>query len=550
MRAYYSLLFLLLLLMLPLGLIAQSETKSEVIERIDLGVEYMSKKKHLLSIEELFSAKERSLQEGWYLQAFTATLNIGTNYYMMLDYGEALQYYLQAYEIAINHLEARQKKTVYNNIGVLYIEEKDPIKAEEYFLKAYAIAKELGDKEQIGACAVNLALLANEMGKVDVASAYIEEAEPLLDKKKNVILLAKIARVENLLLRDQLVQAERLALRTLPQLDNLSIVAEGATVNSKITLLLIISNIYKQQNKYQKAREYALIARGEQQNIEGRIEIYERISTLYPTKDVLPIAMAYKDSVQIASDSLDAKKNGALFKSEKVKLQIQNYKYELLESKKIREQEKQFFYKLIIGVVIVMGFLIWLYKNNALKHKQRKKIVELELAKEKSDHLLQERQRQQKEAMVLLEKERLKNELERKNRELTAKAMSLASKNELIEEVVQSLSSNVKIANDARLKTQINDLKAHLKNDTQWDSFFTHFEELNRGFLTRLMAKHKKLTSNDIRFLTFIYMNLSYKEIASLLNITSQSCRKRKERISKKMDVPEHISLQAYLSAI
>ena len=39
--------------------------------------------------------------------------------------------------------------------------------------------------------------------------------------------------------------------------------------------------------------------------------------------------------------------------------------------------------------------------------------------------------------------------------------MSLASKNELIEEVVQSLSSNVKIANDARLKTQINDLKAH-----------------------------------------------------------------------------------------
>jgi len=550
MRSNTYLILLLLLSIVPLKLLAQNNTQSHVVDQINLGIKYLSEKEHIKSIEELIEAKEIALRNEWYAQAFRATLNIGTNYYMLWDYGEALQYYLQAYEIAINHLGPREKKTVYNNIGVLYIEEKDPIKAEEYFLKAYTIAKDLRDKEEIGACAVNLALLANEMGKVDVASAYLEEAEPLLDKKKNVILLAKIARVENLLFRNQLVQAEKLALKILPQLDNLSIVAEGATLNSKITLLLIISNIYSQQNKYEKAREYALIARSEQQNIEGRLEIYEHLSTLYPTKDVSPIAKAYKDSIRIASDSLDEKKNGALFKSEKVKLQIQNYKHDLLESKKIREQEKQFFYKLIIGVVIVMGFLVWLYKNNALKYKQRKKIVELELAKEKSDHLLQEKQRQQKESMILLEKERLKNELDLKNRELIAKAMYLANKNELIEEVVESLSINPEITTNTPLKNQVNDLKKHLKKETQWNNFFVHFEELNQGFLNRLRGQHPNLTPSDIRFLTFLYMNLSYKEIASLLNISLQSCRKRKERISKKMDVSGNIPLHAYLSGI
>ena len=159
-------------------------------------------------------------------------------------------------------------------------------------------------------------------------------------------------------------------------------------------------------------------------------------------------------------------------------------------------------------------------------------------------------QHREKEALVLLEKERLKNELETKNRELTAKAMYLASKNELIEEVLQSLSQSAQIASSASLKTHVNDLRKHLKKDPQWESFFVHFEELNQGFLDRLRARHPQLTSNDIRFLTFLYMNLSYKEIASLLNITPQSCRKRKERIAKKMEVPDNLPLHAYLSSI
>jgi hypothetical protein len=91
--------------------------------------------------------------------------------------------------------------------------------------------------------------------------------------------------------------------------------------------------------------------------------------------------MAYKDSVIIASDSLHAIKNSALFKSEKVKFQIKNYQHELKESREILKKEKQFFYLLISAVVISMGFLIWIYKNNSFKYKQQQIIMQLELAK-------------------------------------------------------------------------------------------------------------------------------------------------------------------------
>ncbi len=550
MPLYKYVVLLLLASTVSFPLFSQVETQSSVIKRIDLGIQYLSKKEHAKSLEELVTAKEVAIRNEWYAEAFDATLNIGTNYYLVLDYGEAFQYYLQAYEIALEHLDSGYEMVAFNNIGVLYIEDKDHVKAKESFQKAYEIAKKLEAKEQIGAYAINLALVANKMGELEISDKYIEEALPLLKDAPNVLLMGKIARAENLLLRTQYVKAEKLALELLPQIDDLSILNDGITVNDRITVLMILIETHKKQQRYKRAKKYALLARSTQKKIEERIEIYNHLAILNSKTNDFAKAMAYKDSVLIAKDSLYAIKNSALFKSEKLKFQIQNYQRELSKSREELRKERQFFYGLIICVILGMGFLILVYKYNSLKDKQRKKIVELELAKEKNHHLLIEKQNQEREALASLERERFKNEIDIKNRELTAKAMFLSSKNELIEEIVQTLSTNTKIETNTVIKKQINELKKHLKKDTQWDSFFVHFEEVNQGFLDRLRANHSNLTTGDIRFATFLYMNLNYTEIASLLNITAQSCRKRKERISKKMNVPSNHSIQSYLSSI
>ena len=525
-------------------------TQSNVIDRINLGINYLSKKEHAKSIEELVYAREVSIQNSWYPQVFNATLNIGTNYFLMMDYGEAFHYYLLAYETALAHLGPKQEMQVFNNVGVLYIEDKDFYKAKESFLNAYEIAAQLGDKEQMGAYAINLALVGNELGELEFSERYINEALPLLEESPNVFLLGQIAKAENLLLKGDLTTAEKLALSILPKIENLSHLKERITVNDKISVLIILARVYEKLNRPEKALEFALLARSAEKNIEARTKIYTLLSQLYSQSNDYEKAISYKDSVIIATDSLYAIKNGMLFKSEQLKFQVQNYKKELIESKELLKQERQFYYVLIICVVVFMGFLVWFFKNTSLKHKQRKKIVELELEREKNETLLNAQKHQEKEALVLLERELLKNELDVKNRELTAKALYLSSKNELIEEIVQSISKNTQIENNALLKKQINDLKKHLKKDRQWDSFFIHFEEVNQGFLNKLRAQHPELTPGDIRFITFLYMNLSYKEIASLLNITPQSCRKRKERISKKMNLSSNTSLHVYLSNI
>jgi DNA-binding CsgD family transcriptional regulator len=182
-------------------------------------------------------------------------------------------------------------------------------------------------------------------------------------------------------------------------------------------------------------------------------------------------------------------------------------------------------------------------KQKKLIAERNEKVITLELEKEKNEH-------REKETAALLEEERLKNELESRNRKLSAKALYLSGRNQLIEEVITALSQSPEVVKNKPLSAQIKALEAHLKADEEWDSFITHFEEVNQSFINQLKTLHPSLTANDIRFLSYIYMNLSTKEIASMLNITPEACRKRKERITLKMDLPENTNLFNYLSGL
>jgi len=206
---------------------------------------------------------------------------------------------------------------------------------------------------------------------------------------------------------------------------------------------------------------------------------------------------------------------------------------------------------------LILLLILWMIRNYYLRLKKDRiraennhKIAELELGKEKNEKLILEKQLNEQRALVLLEKERFKNEIEKKNRKLTTKALSISTRNELIEDIVETLSESKEVFQNESLKKTILKLKKHLSQQSEWEDFFTHFEEVNQGFIENLKQQHPDLNSNDIRFLSYEFMNLSTKEIASLFNITAEACRKRRERIIKKMNLEPQTSLFDYLTGI
>lgn len=541
LSSFQKIVLMLLTLLPSLSWAASVEACDDLIKK---GVTaFFDDKDHVKSLEYLTEARILAETNGWPKQHFLALNNIGLNYYELLDYGEALNYYLEAYKIALRDLDGKSEMIVLNNIAILYSREEKLDKAEEFFTKAYTIATEYKDDFKRGMYALNLGILANQKGDVAMSDEYLAIALPMYELPSRDKALAQITYIRNRTLSGDIATAEQMALELLPQL------ADGE--DPKVILLLALAKINEQKNNLAKAIDYAYQALEENINLKFNSDAYEYLSDLYRQCNEPEKAFYYRDKYYEAKDSLTLLKNNKAFENSRVKFELQNYQEELARSRERLSGERKIFGIVVVFATLLILFVVWLLRINAVKYKQRKIITELELDKERHERLLLKKQLQEKETLALLEEEKLKNEIEAKNRQLATKALHLSTKNELIEDILNSLSNMPEASKNTTLVDQITRLKHELKgNDTEWQNFLTHFEEVNQGFLTHLKTRHPDLTVNDIRFLSYIYMNLTTKEIASLLNITPVACQKRKERISSKMNLPEEVNIYSYLSEL
>ena len=534
----------ILLLLIQVNLFAQDLGKIKV----EQGVEAMLKNDYEKSLGLLLEAKSIATQDDNYENLFLAINNIGANYYSMLDYGEALSNYLEAYQIAIDYLEPKHEMSVLNNIAILYSKEENFDKAIEYFQKAYDIASENKELPKKGLYAINLGAAHNEINKTSIARKFIDESISIFKDDSKMLLDAKLILSNNLMLSGENDAAINLSL----ELENLLIGKEY--IEHKISNYLIISNAYQQKGNVERAVFYAKRALNEDKNIEDKISVYEQLAELYIAQGKLEEALSIKDSLFNAEKELNAIKNGRLFESKKVKFEVENYQRELkYQQEEIKNQEKQFLI-LLIGSILILIVFIWALRNSYVKSKQKKKLhekaqelISLELEKEKTTKLLLEKQLKEKEAISLFQQEKLKNEIESKNRKLSAKALYLSNKNTLIASIISDLEKIYHVRRDPELKNHILSLKDLLKTDDEWDSFVKHFEEVNHGFIDKLKHEFPILNTNDIRFLSYVYMNLSIKEISQIFNITHEACRKRKERVSKKLKLKASSDLHDFL---
>ncbi len=469
----------------------------------------------------------------------------------MLDFGEALKHYLIAHKIAIEKLEPKDEIIVLNSIAILYYKEKDYKKAESYFEKAYEIAFKNNDSKNLPLYAANVASIAAATGNSQKAESYLKISSKDLKEPNINYYVAQTIRAKIFWLKNQKSQAIHLSLNELPKLNS------PENHPAKIGFLKMVSEIYMEEKNYSKAIHYAeLVGNDSFSGIHEKFDSYQLLANIYSESNHLKKALGYKDSMMWAKDSVQKIKNGQLYENSRIKFELQNKEHELvINEEKFNRERKIFIGALIFAILLIISILVAIF-NYFARLKQQKvidqnnqKIIELELEKERNQKILLEKELEEHHTKSLLEKEILKNELENKNRKLTAKALSLSARNDLIEVVLNELSHNSDIAQNNHLKKQLKDLKNHLKNDDEWNEFFTHFEEVNQGFLKNLKEKHPDLNANDLRFISYLYMNLSTKEIASLLNVTIDACRKRKERISKKLNLPENQDLFDYVTS-
>ena len=144
-----------------------------------------------------------------------------------------------------------------------------------------------------------------------------------------------------------------------------------------------------------------------------------------------------------------------------------------------------------------------------------------------------------------LEKEQVDAELAFKKKELTTHALHLAKKNEVLEGLKQKaeeLKENEAAKNG--YQQLIRTINFDLQDDNNWENFARYFEEVHKDFNSNVKNKYPQITSNELRLMALLKMNLTSKEMANILNISSEGIKKARYRLRKKLGITTEDSLQ------
>lgn len=145
-----------------------------------------------------------------------------------------------------------------------------------------------------------------------------------------------------------------------------------------------------------------------------------------------------------------------------------------------------------------------------------------------------------------------RQQLDFKKKELTSQTLHLVQKNSFIQEINDKL-EEIKRTPE-RYAVELNKLLLTLRRqageDKTWEVFKSYFSEVHNDFDQQLRSIAPEVTENDIRLASFLRMNLTTKEIASLLNVLPESVAKSKYRLKKKLGLPKEQDLNTYLSTL
>jgi PAS domain S-box-containing protein len=150
-------------------------------------------------------------------------------------------------------------------------------------------------------------------------------------------------------------------------------------------------------------------------------------------------------------------------------------------------------------------------------------------------------------------RQRLKSELENRERDLVAFLIQISQKNELIALVKKRLIAMLGEVSKSQ-RDGFEKLVQLLEKDPEpamnWELVDMQLEKLHPGFMNRLVMKHTRLTAKEKKLCGCLRLGLTSKEIAGLTGHLPQSVEIARVRLRKKIRLPRDKRLVNYLMEV
>ena len=243
---------------------------------------------------------------------------------------------------------------------------------------------------------------------------------------------------------------------------------------------------------------------------------YKVLENVYKKKKLDAEIIKIKDSlILLSSSSFSSALANKLGKLE-INLNLAESKRSINENK--LKSNMQLFAVIIMLTILLLGFLTLKANYNL----QLEKTQRLELLNQY-----------------------FKNEVEKKNRELTSKVNFISQRNEYLKSLKRKISSNSKPENltlfniNKQLDLVLNSENAYSEFDKMFVNVYPEFYiELNKRF---------KLSKTDLRLAAYIKMNHSNDEIARISGVSKRTVETQRYRISKKLNLSPEQDLNSFI---
>lgn len=408
----------------------------------------------------------------------------------------------------------------YFNIGILHTDLKDPAESLKWQRKARNIYVELDDEFSVMEVDYSIALNLFDIDSVDQAQKILDRLEVYFRKNKNVYLLTDVLLEsgKNFHLAGDLHKAE-----TYFQ-EALSLAKESEDESVFGILYNKLYGLYLSKGELNKAKSYAISSYENSLRFDKKrdqVVDLENLASISEEMGEYQQSISYHKKYKLLHDSILGQEKIKAIKELETKYETEKKEQEilLLEEKAKRNNIER---NALIGGILCLGIILFTFI-----YAMRLRLQKAKIAKAKVD-----------QELTFSNKE-----LDFKKQELTAYALQIAHKNEVLEGIKINV-SNIKEDNSRALQQIVNTINFNQNDDNTWDGFRAKFQSIHKDFESNLKKNYPDVSSNELRLMSLIKMNLSNKEIANILNISNDGIKKARYRLRKKLGLQTSDSLE------
>ena len=464
--------------------------------------------------------------------------HIGNIYFEVNDYNNSLKNYLEALQIFEQTKSIEQLNSIKKIIGDLYLRLEQCDQAFKHLLQVqkYYLSEKITHKDDLPSLYQSIGIAYGRCSSLDSALIYFQEAVNLNDNPNNGIfsggLLNNIGAIYSKKGENEKALEHYNQSLILFQKEGLK-TGVGVSIGN-------IAYIYSKQKKYDKSIKLFLEALSlfeEEGSLIYLKDNYLNLSEVYEKKNNYKEALRYNNLYLDLNDSISNSEIVARMGELQMQFEIKKKDQELLlleKEKLIVEQKNKLTetrqYLLVGGIILllIIGGLVFRNLKISLKNNKLKRQV------------------------LKQEKEQLTVDLDFKNKELEGFALSIVEKNNVLEQLKVELKeiNPQQPENAQKIKELSNSINNSLYIEKDRREFELQLNKIHQSFFSKLDKRFPNLTKNERRLCSLLVLDLSSKDIATILNISPDGVKKSRYRLRKKINLSTEVNISEYLKKI